>query len=188
MLKDLSLVKKKIDAWIKKNGVIDVVLFGSSARGKTSPNDLDMCIIINKYREDESIDLADSLRNIKSIKDFNPQVNVLTAESFAKGDTLSRVIITEGYSIRNKKAFASILGMQNMSIFIYSMKDFSSSKRVQFHYMLKGRYGSEGILNEIKGEMIGKGVISVPTENEDLFREILEKWDVKYEIKRTLVS
>ena len=54
--------------------------------------------------------------------------------------------------------------------------------------MLKGRYGSKGMLKEVQGKFLGTGSILVPTEKEDLLKEIFDKWDVKYKIDRILIS
>lgn len=43
MLKNLSSLKK----WIQKEHVLDVILFGSSQRGKLNPADIDLCILIS---------------------------------------------------------------------------------------------------------------------------------------------
>jgi len=68
------------------------------------------------------------------------------------------------------------------------LKHFSSSKRVKFHYLLKGRYGAKGVLAEAEGEFLGTGTIIIPAEKEDFLKEIFDKWDVKYKINKILLS
>jgi hypothetical protein len=73
-------------------------------------------------------------------------------------------------------------------LFAYTLSHFPPSKRVKFHYVLKGRYGSKGILMEVKGQFLGTGSILVPSEKEDILKEIFDKWDVRYKIYRILFS
>ncbi|MCK4521548.1 MAG: nucleotidyltransferase domain-containing protein [Nanoarchaeota archaeon] len=188
MQKELSLVAKKIKVWIKENKVLDVILFGSSAREKFNPNDIDLCILVKDDHEAKSLDLVDSLGKLTDRLKLESHINILTSGSFIKGNTLAKTLLNEGYSIKNNKPFSSIMGFENKSLFIYTLKHFSPSKRVKFHYLLKGRYGQKGVLKEVQGMFLGTGSIIIPTEKENLLKEIFEKWDVRYEIKRVLMS
>jgi len=188
MQKELSSLIKKIKIWIKKHKVIDVILFGSSARGKFKPNDVDLCIIIKDVDEKKSLDLVDSLGKLTNKLNFKIHINILTSTSFMSENTLARTLINEGYSIKKNKNFSSIFGFESKSLFIYTLKHFSSSKRVKFHYLLKGRYGSKGMLKKVQGNFLGTGSILVPKEKEDLLKEIFDKWDVKYNINRIQIS
>lgn len=188
MQKELYLVIKKIRPWIKQHKVLDVVLFGSSVRGKFNPNDIDLCIIIKDDDEKKSLDLVDSLGKLTDELGFRFHINILVASAFVSGNTLAKTLLSEGYSIRKNKSFSLVLGFESKSLFIYTLKHFSPSKRVKFHYLLKGRYGSEGILKKANGELLGTGSILVPTEKEDFLKEIFDKWDVRYNIKRVLIG
>lgn len=188
MQKEIHSIIKKIKTWINKNKVIDVILFGSTIRNKTNPKDIDLCIIIKDEKEKKSLDLIESLGKITDKINFKFQINILSSSSLIKGNTLMKTLLNEGHSIKKNKKFASIFGFENKSIFIYTLKHFSSSRRVQFHYLLKGRYGSKGILKEVEGKFLGTGSIIIPTEKEDLLKEIFNKWEVKYEINRLLIS
>lgn len=179
MQKRLSLIKK----WVKRNKVIDIILFDSSVRGKTKVRDIDLCILIKDEDEKKSIDLVGSLS--KLIPDSH--VNILTLSNLVEGNILVKTLIQEGYSIKNKKNFSSLFGFSNKSLFIYSLKNFSPSKRVRFHYMLKGRK-SKGVLREVEGKFIGTGSILVPTSKEDTLKEVFEQWGVDYKIERILIS
>lgn len=186
--KELLLIKKKIKEWIIKNNVVDVLIFGSIARSKTMPNDLDLCILIKDEDEKIAIDLIDSLSKVVDKLSFKTQINFLTEKKFIFGSTLTKTLITEGISILNNKKVAELLGFVSKSLFIYSLKNFSSSKRVRFHYLLRGRKGEKGILDEVEGKIMGDGVIEAPTEKEDLLKEIFETWEVKYKINRILLA
>jgi predicted nucleotidyltransferase len=184
MLKNLSSLKK----WIQKEHVLDVILFGSSQRGKLNPADIDLCILISDIDEKKSLDLVDSLAKITDTEDIKVQINIMTSRSFATGSGLAKTLLEEGWSIKHNKRFSETFGFHNKSLFIYSLKHFSPTQRVKFHYMLQGRYESKGILKEVHGIIIGTGTIIVPTEKEDTLKEIFDMWSVKYTIERVLVS
>ena len=120
-------------------------------RGKEKPNDIDLCIIINEKDEEKSLDLIDSLgKLVDKNKEFKFQINILTEKQFLEGNTLTKTLIKEGFSIKKNKKLAKVWGFDNRSIFIYTLKNFSNSKRVKFHYLLQGRYGRKGLLEELE--------------------------------------
>ena len=184
MLKSLSQIKK----WIQKEHVLDVIQFGSSQRGKTRPNDIDLCILVSDIDEKKSLDLIHSLSKITDKEEYKVQINIITSSSFASGNSLVKTLFEEGGSIKHNKKFSEVFGFQNKSFFVYSLKHFSSSQRVKFHYMLQGRYGTEGVLKEVNGKFVGTGTIIIPTEKEDILKEIFDQWAVKYTIERILES
>lgn len=184
MLKNLSKIKN----WIKKERVLDVIVFGSSVRGKSKPRDIDLCILIKDKDEKRSLDLIDSLGGITDSMGLKAHLNILTSGSFVSGNTLAKTLLNEGFSVKQNRNFASVFGFSSKSLFVYSLKGFSSSKRVKFHYVLKGRYGSPGILKQVSGKFLGTGSIIVPVEKEDLLREVFDKWEVKYKINKVLIS
>ncbi len=175
-------LKRKIKNWIKKNNVLDVLIFGSFVRGKSNYNDIDLCILIKDDDEDKVLDLIDSLGSLSE----ELQVNHITEKELIFGKGLSKTLIEEGMSVVNNKKLSKVLGFKAMSLVFYSLDKFSNSERVRFHYMLKGR-NSKGVLEEVKGKIVGGGVILLPVSEEDNFKEVLEDWNVKYRIDRVLI-
>jgi predicted nucleotidyltransferase len=188
MQKDLSSELREIKRWLKKSKVVDVILFGSFMRGKIKHRDIDLCILIKDSNEKKSLDLVDSLGQLTDEFEDRYHINILILSSFVSGNTLAKTLLNEGYSIKNKKKFSKIFGFESQSLFIYSLKDFSPSKRVKFHYLLKGRYESKGLLAEIGGKFLGTGSIIVPAEKEDILKIKFNEWKVKYKIEKVLVS
>lgn len=183
--KEISL--NKIKEWIKKNKVIDIIVFGSFVRGKENPNDLDLCILIKDTDEKKSLDLVDSLGRLTDDFRIKCHINILTSSAFI-GSTLAKTLLNEGFSISKEKDFSKSFGMESKSLFVYELKKFTPTKRVQFHYLLKGRYESKGILDEIDGTFIGTGSILIPNKKEDILKRVFDKWEVNYQIHRLLVS
>ena len=188
MQKELSSAIRKIRQWIKQSKVLDVVIFGSSARGKPKPTDVDLCIILTDADEKRSLDIIDSLGKLADKEGMNAHISVLTSSAIISGNTLAKTLLAEGVSIKNDDCFSMAFGFKSRSLFSYTLKHFTPAQRVQFHYALKGRYGSQGALAETKGTFLGTGNILVPVENEDLLKEIFDKWNVKYKVDRILIG
>jgi len=188
MPKELLPKLKKIKEWIQKNKVLDIIIFGSAMRGKTSPNDIDLCILIKEKDTEKSLELVDSLGKLAESIPINAHINILSTDKFASGNSLVKTLMNEGLSLKTGNYFCNNFDFQNKSLFIYTLKKFSPSKRVKFHYLLRGRYGRKGILDEIQGKFLGTGTIIISTEKEDLLKEIFETWTVDYKIERILLS
>ena len=186
MDKQISSELKTIKEWIKKTKAFDVIIFGSFVRGKNHPNDVDLCILIKDSDEKKTLELVDSLAQILKESKFKFQINILTLSDFIGGNSLAKTLLNEGVSIKGGGKFAQVFGFKNQSLFIYSLKGFNASKRVKLHYLLNGRNNGPGMMKEIKGKLVGKGVIIVPTETEDILKEIFDRWKVSYKIERAL--
>jgi len=184
MLKKLSFLK----LWIKKEKVIDLILFGSSVRDKSHPKDLDLCILINDQDENKSFDLIESLAQHTKKIPQKVQINILKTSDFWNGNTLTKTLLQEGISIRYATPLASRFGFESQSIFLYSLKHFTPSQRVRFHYMLNGRYGTKGMLHILQAQLWNPGTISLPIYHEDRLKEIFALWKVKYNLKRILIG
>lgn len=176
----------EIKTWMKKNNVADVILFGSSVRSNIEPRDIDLCILIQDSEEKNSLELIESLNQLlkDSLKKYH--LTILKISSFLSGNTLAKTLFTEGYSVKYNIQFSEVFGFESKSMFHYNLKHYTSSKRVQFHYLLRGRYGNIGILKETHGQLISNQIIIIPTNKEDLLKRILDQWRVKYKITRIL--
>lgn len=185
--KEWSLIKKKIKSWIRKNKVVDVIVFGSYVRSKYKPNDIDLMIVVHDAQEKQTFDLIDSLSKIVDKFGHNFQINSMTEKGFIRGDsTLVKTLLAEGVSMLKNRKISELYGYKAYSLFNYTLKGFRPSKRVRFHYLLRGRNHEKGILDEVGGEIIGSGVIKVPTSQEDLMKEIFKKWNVNFKTQRAL--
>ena len=186
MQKELSSLTKTLAGWIKDNKVLDIIIFGSFARGKAKANDIDLCILIEDSKEKDSLDISQSLSDFLKKQEKKFHISIMTISEFFSSTPLSKTLIFEGISVKNKKPFS--FGFSQNSLFIYSLKKLSPSERVRFHYTLKGRYGSEGVLKKVEGNFIGKGAIIVPSEKEEELKETFENWKIDYSVKKILLG
>lgn len=189
MLKKQKLLlslKKKIKEWIKKEKVIDVVVFGSLMRGKTNPNDIDLCIVLKDEQEKDALDMINSLAKVVDNPSLKPQINVLTENAFHGNNSLSKTLLFEGVSIKHNKAVAELHGFKPKVLFFYDIKHFKPSDRVRFHYLLRGRYGKKGVLFETNAELVKDGLIEAPITSEDILKEIFSQWSLQFNTKRII--
>lgn len=185
MQKNLQKLNK-LKTWIKENNAIDIFVFGSFIRGNETPKDIDVCILINEFYEKDALKLVLSLSDFLKKYGINPHVNIITEKEFIGGNSLTKTLIDEGISILKGKALSDILGYEKKSYFFYSLKNFTASRRVSFHYALNGRYGRKGFLSENKGQIISSGVIMAQTEYENKFSQFFNQWGVVFNTKRML--
>jgi len=186
-----SQVLKSIKDFKKKHSeIFDFAIYGSIIRGRTNVGDVDIAIIFSSPQKLEiKLNLSQKLRNeLKKLTNLDLDIkgidiNDLSDKSFLAGKS----IIAEGYLVIKKKFFCEFFGFNNYYIFNYSLTNLSMSKKVMLQYALHGRRGEKGIINDTKSSSIGKGVIKVPLESSEEFREFFEKNNINYKIHKCLL-
>jgi predicted nucleotidyltransferase len=99
----LSNVKEFYQKYKKQ--VEDIVLFGSSVKGKEKPKDIDILLIFNKK---EYTELNYQLK--KSLKEFNVQIISKTKKSLLSDMFKAKEsYLSEGYSLISKKIYCQYL-------------------------------------------------------------------------------
>lgn len=183
MSKNLSKnikLKSEIKKFYKKykNEIVDIILFGSAVRGKEKPKDIDILIV---FQEKENTDLTYALRkNIEKLG-YNVEITSRTYKNLFLSSFLPREnILTEGYSFILDRKISESFGYKSFNLFIYSLKNFSKSKRIMFHYALHGRNKRIGVLKKVRGIRLASVGILIPIENTEMFEEFLKYWNVSY--------
>ncbi|MFQ6052044.1 MAG: nucleotidyltransferase domain-containing protein [Methanosarcinales archaeon] len=172
---------------LNKEKIFDVILYGSSVRGKGIPRDIDILIIFKKeLRQDEYYDLPYELRKKLEKLDLNVDVKGKTLEEIFDPNFLARSsIFLEGYSLLKREFLVEELGFRGYTMFNYSLENLPQSKKIGFRYALKGRNGN-GVLQTLNGKHIGSGTILIPVENTEEFKSFLERWNVNFKESRIL--
>jgi predicted nucleotidyltransferase len=161
-----------------KNWIVDIVLFGSIVRGKREPEDLDLLII---FKEKENIDLSYELRKKLEKIGFKPEITMRTLKNVFAPTFLPREsILAEGYSFALNRKISEAFGFKSFTLFTYSLKGFSPSKRMLFHYALNGRNDKKGVLEELKGVKLANTAILVSSDKSEEFEDFLNYWNVKH--------
>jgi len=160
------------------NEIVDVILFGSAVRGKDNPRDIDVLIIFNKK---EDTDISYELRKKMEKLGYNTEITNRTYKNLFDSSFLPREnILSEGYSVILNKSLSEGFGYKPFSLFTYSLKKLSKSKRIIFHYALKGRNKKSGILEKMRGIKLGSLGILIPIENTENFEKFMKYWNVQF--------
>ena len=185
-----SQALKSIKDFKKKNkGIIDIIVYGSFSRGKIDFNDLDLAILFEEKKDiNEKMSIAQQLRSlIKKEVNYELDIKAIDMSDLMDETFLARqAIISEGYSLLKNKKFSEILGFKSFYLFSYSLKNLTNSQKMMLQYSLRGRRGQKGIMELRNCELLGKGVMKVPTEHSEEFKEFLEKHKITYKIFKGL--
>ena len=154
-----------------RDAVLDVILFGSVARGKETPGDIDILVI---FKEGIDLGLLQELRH--ALGDQNVQVTGKSwAQLFDASFNAREAVLSEGYSLLRNTGIAEGLGYDAHVIFKYDLTGLSKSQRMRFYYSLHGR-NSTGILAELVASRFSDNALLCPVESVDRMREYLASW------------
>jgi len=168
-------------------GVVGLVLFGSYSRGDYDEgSDVDLLVVFsdrNALEEGrEEVYLATSQ------SDLFFQVVCLTVDEL-KGSPLLESALREGkiyYASEDVKKLLTPIH-RPYALITYSTSNLNARERVVFTQKLegrgKGRYRYEGLVGELGGFKVGRGVMMIPMENLKTITEHLEKKGISYVIR-----
>src|SRR3989344_6455854 len=161
MLKEL---KKNLSYLKKDKNIFDIVVYGSSVKGKNHPNDIDIAVIFIEGSLSQRLEkLQEIKKNIKLDKIID--IKSILLEELCKPEFFGRYgIFLEGISIFDEKPFSFRIGFEGFSIFLYNFKNKSHNEKVKFNYVLSGR-NNIGIIKLLNGEHLAPGVIKIPIRN-----------------------
>lgn len=156
---EIKPIKNKLKEIIKRKDVYDIVLFGSSVKGKTSHKDVDIAII----SETEFNLVGFHISNFKP-KDF-----------FDRRITLLNTLFREGYSLKFDKSFSELYGFKNKVLFKYELKGLTPSKKVKIVNILK-----KELVKKNNGEWLANQVFFVPVFKDYLIEKFFLNFNVKF--------
>jgi predicted nucleotidyltransferase len=173
--------KSEIKNFFKKKQeiILDIILFGSSVKGKEKPTDIDLLIL---YKDKKDIDASYELK--KTIKKIGYEIEItdktykeLLQETFIARES----ILSEGYSLIYEKFLSQGLGYMNLFLFRYELKEFSKSDRMRFYYSLYGRgKNQKGVIDELSLIKFSETILFCPAENAEKTKEYLDNWKIKF--------
>ena len=169
----------------KHRKVFDIVLYGSSVKGKEEPNDYDFMLLLRGAREGERFDLAFEFKEKLLDLGFPHEkldVKAINLESLWDPNYLATPgIIIEGFSLTKGKLIHELMNGEGYSLFNINLHGLDKNQRKKFNYALKGRNGDGGVLKEINGKYLGPWVVLIPIESTYKFKEFLDFWGVEFE-------
>ncbi len=184
----LEFLKSKSKKFAKQHELMDIILFGSSVRGKIEPKDIDIILISHEKNIKKNLEVLQEFRNILKNKISKEDTKIINIEELFESNLLARQgILIEGISLVYDRPLSNIMGFAGYSLFSYKLKNLNNTEKTKFIYSLIGR-NKKGIIKKLKGVQIGKGAVMIPIENSEVFKEFLEKWEIKYNMRKILVS
>lgn len=165
--------------------ILDIILFGSAAKGKENPNDLDILLL---FKDKEDLDTAYTLRKKLETVGFAVHVTTKTYTALFDKNFLARAaVLGEGYSLIRKESISKGLGYSNISLFKYELKGFSQSRRMQLQYALYGRDRKSGMAKELNLKKFADTIFFCPVENTEKLKEFFENWNIRFEQFQALI-
>lgn len=177
--KSYSIIKKECKKYLNKN-IVDILLFGSMARGKYDVMDIDICII---FREKQDMGLINELSNSLENKGINVHMSTLVIdEFFTQPHSLIRTLLKEGKSILTNKELSENFGLVINALYVYNLTSLKKSERVKFTYLIRGR-NDEGFVRKNKGYFLAPSCFVIPIACDHEIKQILDMWNIKYSRK-----
>lgn len=177
-------MKKKLKNYLKNKSIIDIFLIGSSIKDKLEINDLDIIILFREKNYKEIEKIIYEIKNSLDIEGLHiePLIidNIFSEKIFSS-------LLHEGISIKYNENISKLIGYNPFLLFTFSLSNLNNIEKVRFAQTVYGREG-KGLLNEEGGKMIGKGAFLVPIEKEHLFRDVMSRFNVKYNLKRIMIK
>lgn len=173
------LESEKEDKWI-----FDIIVYGSTVKGKGAPNDLDLVVIFLQGTLRERLD---RLQEIKAkLKNIRVQIDIkqMLLQEFFSTEFLAKTgILLEGISVFKCKKISEMMGFKPYALFWYDLKPLNHNQKVKFNYILAGRRTMDGVLKRLHAVRLNSGTIKVEIENSAEFEEILKSNNVNYRKK-----
>jgi len=145
--------------------IVDIIIFGSSAKNKLKANDFDIAIILK-----DGIDGYAIKKKIREEIGMKADVQVITIEDYAKFIWVT--LIREGFSVKEDKYLHDIYRINPVILFKYSLKQLPVSKKVMFERAIKNVKNIQKLSNR---------VVLVPIQHSEEFSDLLRHWDMDFE-------
>ncbi|ASJ01169.1 nucleotidyltransferase domain-containing protein [Thermococcus gorgonarius] len=166
----------------KNPDVWDILLYGSSVKGKERPNDVDIAVILE---EGDPFKMAFHFKTALEEAGFSPEEldvkGFLLKELFDENNLVSLALLVEGYSLLKGRFLYESLNARGYTLFRFSYSSLPQNEKVRFIYSLRGRRKEGGILKRLNALELAPGIVLVPISATFEFAEFLRRWGLDYE-------
>jgi len=184
--KYLNLLKSESKK-LKSKELFDIILYGSSVKGKREINDIDIIFIFHNLPLEKRLEIIQKFKLKLNIRNLDIK-SINLKELFDKTFLARQGIILEGISLLDGKPFSKKLGFESFSLFEYNTKSLSNTEKVKLTFALNGRRKEKGLIDKLNAKKLGNGKIIIPITNSNLFSEFLEKLNIKFTLKNILIA
>jgi len=158
LFSELNLLLKKY-----RGVLLDIIVFGSSVRGKKFPKDLDIILF---FRNTEDEDVVYAIRKFLEGKGVVPDIISKDYDSLFDKNFLGREsILSEGFSVLHNGFLSQKAGYSNGVLLKYDLRGLTKSKRILFYYALHGRNGAKGVVDVLGLRKMFDGAVFCPVNN-----------------------
>jgi len=165
-----------------KEKIIDILVFGSFIKNKLKPEDIDIAVLLKNTKQKELLILREKFASFFEVK---VHLNLIMIEDILE-NALFKTLLEEGTSLISGIPLYKKIGYSSGAIFSFNLRKLQNSKKVLFSYALHGKKDENGVLDRTNGKEIGKGVVFIPIQFIDEFKEFLELWNVDYYMMKIL--
>ncbi len=158
----METLVKRLKKFVRKKEIIDLVIFGSYAKGKKEASEIDIAVIY-----EEPFDKSAFKREIIAIIPKKIDIQYITAKDYDK--PLWITVIREGFSIKHNAYLHEVYRMKPLVVYKYSLKSLTPSKKVMFERALKNFGHAERVSNQI---------VFVPVKYASDFSMLLKHWKI----------
>ncbi|MBT4651754.1 hypothetical protein HOC13_04515 [Candidatus Woesearchaeota archaeon] len=184
--KYLKLLKSESKK-LKNKEIFDIVLYGSSVKGKRKINDIDILFIFQNLSLEKRLEITQKFKLKINIDNLDIK-SINLKELFDKTFLARQGVMLEGISLLNGKPLSQKLGFEGFTLFSYSTKNLSNTEKVKLTFALNGRRKEKGLMEKLKAKKYGNGKILVPIINSNLFSEFLEKLNLEFNAENILIA
>ena len=178
ILKDTKL-RNKLKILADKNlEVADILIFGSTIRGKEKPNDIDIIVLFkDKINKETEYAIRKELeKNYKNVSITSKTEKTSLDKAFDARESL----LFEAQSLITEKNLAEEYGFHSFGMFKYNFGNWDKLKKTKFYYALNGRGNKEGIASMLNCIKLSDSLILAPLEKIEAFKEFLDSWGINY--------
>lgn len=178
---EFSILKKN---WNKrwKAKVVDIVLFGSAIKGKSNPNDIDLCIV---FRDKVDVNIV---KEVELMVGDEFHVSSLVVDNFFTNvHTLAKTIFFEGKSILTNTNLSESLGLSGWLLYSYNLPKEDHSRKVRFVYLLRGRKNDNGLVKRWGGEFISNSAFMLPVNKDNEAQDVFNTWKIDFKRRKVLL-
>lgn len=181
-----------------------ILLFGSVARGEADArSDVDLLVILDEGQGDD-VKAALGEIALDVSREFDRDISLLVTDPHMSGldRKFLEAALSEGVVLYSRKLSleAGPLRLEPFVVFSIDMSDLERPEKLRLERALYGRrtkkrrgervYVSEtkGLLEELGGTRLGRGVVLVPSRGEKVLEGLLKRFGARYSKLRVWIS
>ena len=159
-----------------RDDILDIILFGSAARKKTDPGDIDVLVI---FKEHADLGVLQQLRRALAAHGDVQVIGKTWTTLLDPAFNAREAILAEGRSLLRNERIAAGFGYEPRVLFRYDITPLTKTNRMRFYYALHGR-GSDGVLKHLDATRFADNVLLCPITGVDEMRQFLTTWHMTF--------